>query len=283
MMLTIDNLKKQYGDFQLQCSMEIPEGRITGFVGPNGAGKSTTIKAALNLISFDSGSIQFKGKDVTELTPEEKEGIGVVLSDSGFSSYITIQDVIRIMKGMYHHFHEEEFVRRCKQFQLPVNKRLKEFSTGMKAKLHLLLAISHEADLLILDEPTSGLDVIVRDEMLDLLRDYMETGNRSILISSHISSDLESLCDDLYLIHQGNMIFHEDTDIVLSDYGTLKMTEQEFQRLDKRYILKFHKEGFGYTCLTSRIQYYREHAPSIVAEKGSIDDIITLMIRGEDL
>lgn len=281
MMLRIDNIKKQYGDFQLQCSMEIPEGRITGFIGPNGAGKSTTIKAILNLISLDEGHIQFDGKDVTELTAKERERIGVVLSDSGFSSYFTIGDISRIMKGMYHQFHEKEFMEYCRRFQLPLNKRLKEFSTGMKAKLHLLLTISHEANLLILDEPTVGLDVIVRDEMLDLLRDYMETEKRSILISSHISSDLEGICDDLYMIHQGNIIFHEDTDVILSRYGTLKMSEADFQRLDKRYIVKSHKEGFGYTCLTNQIQYYRENEPSIVAEKGSIDDIITLMIRGE--
>lgn len=283
MMLRIDNAKKQYGDFQLQCSMEVPEGRITGFIGPNGAGKSTTIKAILNLISLDSGNIQIKGRNVTELTPEEKEGIGVVLSDSGFNPYFTIQDVNRIMKGMYSHFHEKEFLERCKQFQLPLNKRLKDFSTGMRAKFHVLLAVSHEADLLILDEPTAGLDVIVRDEMLDMLRDYMETGNRSILISSHISSDLESLCDDLYLINRGNIVLHADTDVVLSDYGTIKLTEQEFRKIDKRYILKVMKEGFGYTCLTSRIQYYREHEPAVVAEKGSIDDMITIMIRGEAL
>lgn len=281
MMLRINHIKKQYRDFQLECSMEVPEGRITGFIGPNGAGKSTTIKSILNLISPDEGHIQLDGKDVTELTAKEQERLGVVLSDSGFSSYFTIADIIRIMKGMYHQFQERVFLEYCSRFQLPLDKRLKEFSTGMKAKLHVLLAISHEADLLILDEPTVGLDVIARDEMLDLLRDYMEKGNRSILISSHISSDLEGLCDDLYLIHQGRVILHEDTDVILSCYGTLKMSEADFQRMDKRYILKSRKESFGYTCLTNQIQYYRENVPSVVAEKGSIDDMITLMIRGE--
>lgn len=283
MMLKINNIKKQYKDFQLHCSIEIPEGTITGFIGPNGAGKSTTIKAILNLISLDEGQVQIKGKNVTEMTPQERERIGVVLSDSGFSSYFTVLDICKIMKGMYRQFHEESFREQCRRFQLPEHKQLKEFSTGMKAKLHLLLAMSHEADLLILDEPTAGLDVIARDEMLNLLRDYMDTGNRSVLISSHISSDLENLCDDLYLIHQGRILLHEDTDVVLSDYGTLKMTEAEFRKLDKRYILKSREESFGYLCLTSQLPYYRKQFPDIVAEKGTIDDIITLMIRGEDV
>lgn len=283
MMLKIDNIKKQYKDFQLQCSMEIPEGCITGFIGPNGAGKSTTIKAILNLITLDDGQVQIAGKNAAELSPLERERIGVVLPDSGFSSYFTVRDICKIMGGMYHHFNETGFRQQCKEFQIPEDKQLKEFSTGMKAKLHLLLAMSHEADLLILDEPTAGLDVIVRDEMLNLLRDYMDAGNRSILISSHISSDLESICDDLYLIHQGRIILHEDTDVVLSDYGTLKLSEEEYRRLDKQYILKSRKESFGYLCLTSRLPYYRKQMPSVVAEKGTIDDIITLMIRGEEV
>lgn len=281
MMLEVNTIKKQYGDFQLQCSMEIPEGRITGFVGPNGAGKSTTIKAVLGLITLDSGSIQIKNRDVTEMSMEERECLGVVLPDSGFSSYFTVKDICCIMKQMYHHFHEVEFLQNCKRFQLPLNKKLKEFSTGMKAKLHLLLAISHEAELLILDEPTSGLDVIVRNEMLELIQEYMEEGNRSVLISSHISKDLESICDDLYMIQNGSIILHEDTDVLLSNYGTLKVTEQQFQTLDRTYIVKEMKDSFGYSCLTNQVQYYLENYPFIVAEKGSIDDVITLMIRGE--
>lgn len=281
MMLKIDKIKKQYKDFQLQCSMEIPKGRITGFVGPNGAGKSTTIKAILGLITLDSGSIQIRGKDVKEMTAQDRERLGVVLSDAGFSRYFRIKDICRIMKRMYQNFHEKEFLENCKRFQLPTDKVLKDFSTGMKAKLHVLLAISHEAELLILDEPTAGLDVIVRDEMLELIRNYMEEGNRSVLISSHISSDLEGLCDDLYMIQNGTVILHEDTDVLLSRYGTLKVTKQQMQTVDSAYILKKVKESFGYRCLTDNIQYYLENEPEVVVEKGSIDDVITLMIRGE--
>lgn len=282
MMLKIDSITKQYRDFKLQCSMEVPKGQITGFVGPNGAGKSTTLKAILGLISTDGGRICFQGKAVDELSAKERENIGVVLADSGFSGWLTVQDICKIMRNMYSQFQEAEFLRRCEHFELPLKKKIKEFSTGMKAKLHLLLAISHEAELLILDEPTSGLDVIVREEMLDLLREYMEPGNRSIIISSHISSDLEGFCDDLYMISDGRIILHEDTDVLLSDYGILKVTEQQFHSFDKSYILKSRKDTFGgYCCLTNQVQYYMENNPELVIEKGSIDDVIRLMIRGE--
>lgn len=281
MSLRLDNVTKQYGTFQLQCSMEIPEGRITGFVGPNGAGKSTTIKAILGLISCDSGEIFLDEKRQEKWSKQDREKFGVVLADSGFSGYFSIRDIVQIMKNMYPHFHEDIFWGYCKQFRLPTDKMIKEFSTGMKAKLHLLLAISHDAEVLILDEPTAGLDVIVREEMLDLLRDYMEEGNRSILISSHISSDLEGICDDLYMIQDGTIILHEDTDRLISSYGVLKLTEQQFNTIDKSHILKRKKDSFGYSCLTDEMQFYMENVPGIVIEKCSIDDVITLMIRGE--
>lgn len=154
----------------------------------------------------------------------------------------------------------------------------------MKAKLKVLVALSHHAKLLILDEPTAGLDVIARDEILDLLRDYMEDENdASILISSHIAEDLESLCDDLYMIHEGKMIFHEDTDVLLSDYAILKMSEEQFKKLDTQYILKVCKEAYGYACLTNQKQYYMENEPGITIEKGTIDAVITMMIRGYSL
>ena len=144
-----------------------------------------------------------------------------------------------------------------------------------------LTAISHHAKLLILDEPTAGLDVIARDELLELLRDFMakEDGN-SILISSHISSDLESICDDLYMIHQGTIILHEDTDVLLSDYALLKVDDEAYAGLDKQYLLRSKKESYGYSCLTNQKQYYAENYPQIAIEKGTIDEVITMMIRG---
>lgn len=151
----------------------------------------------------------------------------------------------------------------------------------MKAKLKVLVAISHNARLLLLDEPTAGLDVIARDELLDLLRSFMEQDEeRSILISSHISSDLESLCDDLYMIHDGKIVLHEDTDVLLSDYALLKVNAEQYETLEKQYILKVKKESFGYCCLTDQKQFYLDNYPQIVIENGTIDNVITMMIRG---
>ena len=152
----------------------------------------------------------------------------------------------------------------------------------MQAKLKVLVALSHDAQFLILDEPTAGLDVLARDELLDVLRKYMEEDeSRSILISSHISSDLEGLCDDLYMIHNGHVIMHEETDVLLSDYAILKLDENQYQKLDKQYVLRIKKEAFGYRCLTNQKQYYLDNYPNIVVEKGNIDDVIMLMIKGE--
>ena len=148
----------------------------------------------------------------------------------------------------------------------------------MKAKLKVLLAMSHDAKLLIMDEPTAGLDVVARDEILDMLRDYMETGDRSILISSHISSDLEGLCDDIYLIDEGKIVMHEETDVLVGEYGVLKLTDEQYNSLDKTHILCTKQGRYGYECLTNQKQFYMENCPGAVIERGSIDEVITLMI-----
>ena len=210
--------------------------------------------------------------------------MGVVLSDSGFSGYLTINDIIPVLDKLYGNFDKQFFIGQLRKFQLPLNKKIKEFSTGMKAKLKVLTAISHNAELLILDEPTVGLDVIARDEVLEMLREFMEKDEkRSILISSHISSDLETLCDDLYMIHEGKIIMHEDTDVLLSNYALLKVDSEQYENLDKQYILRFRKENYGYSCLTDQKQYYVENYPQIAIEKGNIDEVITMMIRGVEL
>lgn len=279
-MLKVKHLKKNYASFSLDCSLEVKPGYVTGLIGQNGAGKSTTFKAILGLIQCDGGSIEIFGQST--LNEEDKQLLGVVLSDSGFSGYLTISDIIPILENLYKQFDKSFFLRMVDQFELPKNKKIKEFSTGMKAKLKIIVAMSHQAQLLILDEPTAGLDVIARDELLDMMRDYMaEDDQRAILISSHISSDLETLCDDVYMIHNGQVIMHEDTDVLLSEYGLLKVDDQQFEQLDKAYILKYKKESYGYSCLTHQKQYYRENYPNIVLENSHIDDVMTMMIRGE--
>lgn len=283
-MLKMTNVKKHYDQFDLNCSLEVKQGCITGLIGRNGAGKSTTFKAILDLIHVDEGRIELFGKDIHELDSSMKQKIGVVLADSFFSGYFDINDVMKVLENMYKDFNKIDFQKKCTQFDLPFNKKIKEFSTGMKAKLKVLIALSHNADFLILDEPTAGLDVIARDELLDMLRDYMEQNEHcAILMSSHISSDLEGLCDDLYMIDQGQIIMHEDTDVLLSDYAILKVNENQFDYLDKTYLLKMKKETFGYSCLTNQKQYYIENYPDIVIEKSSIDDVMMVMMKGEAL
>ncbi|OUQ13772.1 ABC transporter ATP-binding protein [Massilimicrobiota sp. An142] len=279
-MLKVKHLKKNYASFSLDCSLEVKPGYVTGLIGQNGAGKSTTFKAILGLIQCDGESIEIFGQSA--LNEEDKQLLGVVLSDSGFSGYLTISDIIPILENLYKRFDKSFFLRMVNQFELPKNKKIKEFSTGMKAKLKIIVAMSHQAQLLILDEPTAGLDVIARDELLDMMRDYMaEDDQRAILISSHISSDLETLCDDVYMIHDGQVIMHEETDVLLSEYALLKVDDQQFEQLDKAYILKYKKESYGYSCLTHQKQYYRENYPNIVLENSHIDDVMTMMIRGE--
>lgn len=283
-MLKINGLVKKYGDFTLDCTMEVRKGCITGLVGENGAGKSTTFKAALGLISYDAGEISLLGKEPVALTEKDKEKLGVTLAESGFSGYLKVKDIVPVLNAMYPEFDRSGFLNLCSKFGVPLDKYIKEFSTGMKAKLKVLAAITHNADFLIMDEPTTGLDVMARDRILNLFREYMEEDeNRSILISSHISSDLEGLCDDIYMIHNGQIILHEETDVLLNEYGLIKADENQYRKLDKEYILRVRKETFGYACLTSQKQYYMENYPDLVVEKGSLDEVITMMIGGEKL
>jgi hypothetical protein len=280
----MEHVRKNYESFSLNCSLEVKSGYVTGLIGKNGAGKSTVFKMILGLIAKDSGTIRLFDKEIQTLNDKEKQQLGVVLSDSGFSGYLTIHDIIPILDHLYEHFDKSFFVKQIQRFRLPQNQKIKEFSTGMKAKLKILTAISHHAKFLLLDEPTAGLDVTARDELLDMLREFMEQDeSRSILISSHISTDLEPLCDDFYMIDEGKIIFHEDTDILLSDYALLKVTPQQYTNMDKRYILKYKKETYGYNCLTNQKQYYLENEPNIAVENGTIDDVITMMSGGAEI
>lgn len=281
-MVKVDNLLKNYGDFCLDVSLEIQEGAVTGIVGKNGAGKSTIIKAILGLIKPDGGLVTINRKEVSTLGAADKLSIGAALSDSGFSSYLSIKDIICILKKMYPAFDEAFFRKSCSGQGLELGKKIKDFSTGMRAKLRVLTAISHKAGLLIMDEPTAGLDVEARNDILDLLRQYLlDDDKRSILLTSHISSDLEGLCDDIYLIHNGKIVLHEDTDTVLSNYALLKISEEDYQKLDKSYILSTKKDHFGYLCFTNEKRFYAENYPYIVIENGSIDDLILMMTGGK--
>ena len=283
MLLKIDGLKKNYGDFHLDCSLEVKKGRITGIIGANGAGKTTTFKAILGLIRPDGGSVKVLGKDFSEITKEDKACIGTVMAENGFSSMLKVNEIASIMDALYTEFQKEVIFEKCEHFQLPLNKPVKDFSTGMKAKLKVILAMSYEASLLILDEPTVGLDYLTRNELLDEMRDYMELEDRGMLISSHISEDLESICDDLYFLSKGTILLHEDTDKILSDYGVLKLSEEQYDALDKRFVSYLRKNTYGYELLTANRQFYADNYPELVLEKGSIDQVNVFLMKGERL
>ena len=174
MLLNLEQVRKTYGKFTLDCSIKLQPGTVTGLIGQNGAGKSTTFKAILNLIRPESGTVEVFDTPADKITQQQRAELGVVMADAGFSGYLKIKDVMAVMAKMYRQFDQKAFLAQCEQFQLPMDKKIKDFSTGMKAKLKVLLAMSHEAKILILDEPTAGLDVIAREEILDLLRGYME-------------------------------------------------------------------------------------------------------------
>lgn len=282
MLVEMKYVKKHYRDFSLDCSLQLKEGCITGLIGANGAGKSTAFKAILGLIRPEEGEITILGEKGGNLTGKTKEEIGVVLPESTFSRYLKVKQIIPIMKELYSRFDREYFLEQCRRFSIPEDKILKEFSTGMLAKLKILLALSYRPRILILDEPTAGLDVLTRDELLSVFREYMEESEeRGILISSHISSDLEGLCDDMYMIDQGKIVMYEETDVLLDEYGILKVSADEYRELDKSFLLKRKKDNFGYSCLTKEKHYYMENYPSAVVEKCSLDEVISIMVKGE--
>lgn len=282
-MFRLESVKKQYKDFALDVTMEVRTGYVTGVIGKNGAGKTTAFKAGLGLIHLDGGEVTVFGKPLAKLDEKDKEMIGVVLADSGFCGYMNIKDWVSVLEHMYSNFQKQFFLDKCEAFGLPLKKQIRDFSTGMKRKLQLIAALSHDAKLLILDEPTAGLDVVARDELLTLLREYMEDGERSILISSHISGDLEGLCDDIYMIDEGRILFHEEADRLLDSYGLLKMTKEQYEKVEKEHLLRVKQEEYGYSALTDKKQFYMENYPDVIIEKGNIDEVIMMVSRGEKL
>lgn len=280
-MVKLKNVCKNYENFRLNVSMYIPEGCITGLVGKNGAGKSTVIKLILGLAEAENGHVTVFGKDAGQLSVSDRCQIGASLAESGFSTQLNLLDVKKILRKMYPDFQQSYFEQKCRELHLPEKKRIREYSTGMKAKLKTLVAMTHQAKLLVMDEPTAGLDVEARNVILDMMREYMaEDETRSILITSHIASDLEQLCDDIYLIHDGKILLHEDTDVILEQYGVVKADIAQFADMDQEYILKKQKTSYGYACFTNHKDYYQENYPGIIVEKGSVDDLILMMTGG---
>ena len=215
-MVKLEKVKKQYKDFELDCSMEIKEGWITGLVGQNGAGKSTAFKAMLGLIRSDSGKIEILGKTPELLGKEEREQIGVVMAGSGFNGYLSINDLIPIFDAMYQKFDKAWFLKECEKFKLPLKKKIKEFSTGMNRKLQILAALSHDAKLLILDEPTAGLDPRGRDTILGEIREYHEERKNTVLLVSHSMEDIAQYAKKVLVIAEGKPAMYDTVENIFS-------------------------------------------------------------------
>lgn len=228
--LEIKDLTKEYDGFKLdKLSLTLPTGCIMGLIGENGAGKSTTINSILGLKKYDQGTIKVLGQD---MSAELKKDIGVVLDEVGIPQALNIKNVRSVMKNIYSNWDDKAFGYYVKKFSLPDNKKFSDFSKGMKMKLAIAIALSHNAKLLILDEPTSGLDPLVRDEIIDILNDFTRDEGHSILISSHIVSDLEKLCDYIAFLHKGKLMLCEEKDVLLERYRFINATEEQLSELD---------------------------------------------------
>lgn len=280
--IELQNLSKKYKDFELKnISFNIPEGCIVGLIGENGAGKTTTIKSILN-ITKSEGIIKIFGEDIRKNEKEIKEKIGVVLDDSFLSEYLTPKQINSIMKDIYSTWEESKYIELLKQFNLPLNKLIKEFSSGMKMKLKIVVAISHNPKILILDEPTSGLDPVVRNEILDIFRKYIEEDEtRSILLSSHITTDLEHISDYIIFIEKGNIVFNMPTPELLENYGIIKCSKDDFLKIDSKDYIRYKKEKYQYEVLTNDKNNIRKKYNITTIDKPSIEEIMLFYIKGE--
>ncbi len=279
--LEVKDLTKKYDAFELKkVNFTVPKGMIVGFIGENGAGKTTTIKSILNLISMDSGSIKIFNSDIAKNKIKIKEEIGVVLDDSFLSDELTPQDIHKIMKYIYKNWDKNLYFESLERFQLPKDKMIKTFSSGMKMKLKIVTALSHHPKFLILDEPTSGLDPVARREILDLLQDFIQDEKHSILVSSHITSDLEHIADYVVFIHEGEILFQKNTDELLESYGIVKCGEEEFHTINKDDYLAYTKKKFSYEILVENKKAFQKKYDISIIDKPSLEDIMLFYIKG---
>ncbi len=280
--IKVKDLNKKYEGFELKnISFEIPEGSIVGLIGENGAGKTTTIKSILNIIRSE-GEIQVFGKDIKQNEKEIKSKLGVVLDDSFLSEYLTPKKINSIMKNFYNTWDNKLFENYIKIFKLPENKMIKDFSSGMKMKLKIATAISHKPQILILDEPTSGLDPIVRNEILDIFRQFIaEDETRSILVSTHITTDLEHISDYIMFIKNGEITLNLPTSEILENYGIVKCDEKDFSKISKEDYEYYRKEKYQYEVLVKNKKMIKSKYGISTIDKASIEDIMLFYIKGE--
>ncbi len=280
--LQIENLCKTYknSSFALKdVSINVPKGAIVGFVGKNGAGKSTTINTILNLISKDSGTVKFFGEEMNDKTTELRNDIGVVFDNINFSGELTATKLEKVLANIYKNWDSDSYFNLLNRFKLPTNKKLKTFSRGMSMKLSICVALSHKAKLLILDEATAGLDPVVREEILDVFLEFVEDENNSILISSHISSDLEKITDYITFIDNGKIILTEEKDTLIYNYGIARMKQIDFDKLNTSEYLEYRKRGLQIEVLINNKKEFSKNHPNVVVDNSSIDEILPLIAK----
>lgn len=278
--LEIKGLCKSYDGFALSdISFTLPRGAVMGFIGENGAGKTTTIKAILNLIRRDGGEIRILGEDNLKAERAVKERLGIVMEDGGFPNYFTARNVDTLMGKTYAQWDSAQYWEYIHRFGIADTKKLKDYSKGMRMKIAIASALSHHAELLILDEPTSGLDPVVRDEVLDLFYDFMQDDGHAVLMSSHITSDLDKIADHITFIHEGKIVLSEPRDELLDTYGVLKCTSDQLSSLDASAVRAYRKGAFGCEALVRRGLV----PAGWPVEPVSIEQIMLFMTRGENV
>lgn len=274
--LEIRNLTKTYPGFSLDgLNLTLPSGCIMGLVGENGAGKSTTIKLILDMIHKDSGSITILGKDNAENISLVKEDVGVVMDEVGLPDCLTAEQVGKVMRHTYRNWDAEEYDRLLRKLSIPEKKPFKDFSRGMKMKLGIAIAMSHGAKLLLLDEATGGLDPVVRDEVVEMFYDFTRDENHSILISSHIVSDLEKLCDYVAFLHKGKLLLCEEKDKLLSEYGLLRCTAEQLSALEESAVKYRKQTPYGVEAMVVRDQMPDGFSVSPI----SMEELFVLMVK----
>ncbi|MEG1367054.1 MAG: ABC transporter ATP-binding protein [Oscillospiraceae bacterium] len=278
--IEINSITKAYKDFVLDnVSFNVPYGSIMGFIGENGAGKTTTIKAILNIIRINSGSITVFDKDIKANAKDINKDIGTVLDGSFFYEGMEARDIAPVMRRLYKTWDDNYFTQLLSRFSLPANKIIKEYSKGMKMKLNLATALAHKPKLLILDEATSGLDPVVRNEMLDIFLEFIQEEEHSILMSSHITTDLEKIADYITFLHEGKVVFSKSKDDIMENYAVAKCSVEKANALPHELIMGRRSSQFGCELLVSDKAALRRKEPDIIIDHASLDDIMTFIAK----
>lgn len=279
--LEVRGLRKDYGNFALQdVSFSLHEGCITGFIGINGAGKTTTIKSILGLALKDSGSIKFFGKEFCENERELKNKIGVVLDDGCFYDDITLKEMKSIIAPAYSNWDEGAFRNNIDRFGLSLNQKISTLSKGMRMKYAISLALSHHADLLIMDEPTSGLDPLIRNELMSILLEFMKEKGKSVFFSTHITSDLDKVADELILIDSGRIIFIEEKDTLLDTHALVKGDKTLLNDSIRKYFLRLRETEYGFEGITNSKGNLHKELRDVIIERPTIEEIMLGYIGG---